>query len=81
MSQVEKPVVREEELLNKTKEGDNKDTAEVKKNNKNKAGEGVYSDELRSRFGEAFLPFATMLESIEKKEQNENEKGKIKRKN
>ena len=68
------------------REGENKEGREKKTNEKNKEvgnnegrKEKVYSNELRSRFGEAFLPFASNLESVEKDRIIRKRKGKNKR--
>ena len=54
-------------------------------NNRNKdtneqIGEITYSDDLRSRFGVAFLPFASQLESVEMSQTQRKRKGKNKKK-
>ena len=69
MSTQGNPVVEDEEKLVTTgREG------------KQKINEGQkYSKDLRSRFGEAFLPFASRLESVEKKRTLRKRKGKNKK--
>ena len=69
MSTQGNPVVEDEEKLVTTGRG-----------GKQKINEGQkYSKDLRSRFGEAFLPFASRLESVEKKRTLRKRKGKNKK--
>ena len=50
-------------------------------NNNNAEGRSTkYSEDLRSRFGTAFLPYASQLESVEKVRTIRKRKGKNKRK-
>ena len=62
-------------VKNNTREG----TKGRRKKATTKNGE-TYSHELRSRFGEAFLPFASKMESIERERIMRKRKGKNKKK-
>ena len=55
-------------------------TTRKKSNEVKRKEKQQYSDKLRSRFGEAFLPFATMLESTGEKKDYRKRKGKYKMK-
>ena len=67
MSYEQRPEVTLDEVKNSQQEQE--------KSNKGK----YYSDDLRSRFGKAFLPFATMLESVEYNRTKRKRKGKNKK--
>ena len=71
MSWEQSPVVEKDHKKVTTGRG-----GKEKKNEKNK-----HSEELRSRFGEAFLPFVHQLESIEKERTIRKRKGKHKKNN
>ena len=79
MSLQRNPVAREiieEGATGRGGEGNNKH----KEDDKDKKSDDEYSMELRSRFGEAFLPFASKLESIEKPRIIRRRKGRNKKK-
>ena len=67
MSYEQRPEVTLDEVKNSQQEQE--------KSNKGK----YYSDDLRSRFGKAFLPYATMLESVEYNRTKRKRKGKNKK--
>ena len=55
-------------------------TTMTKDPNKKPNKKQEYSEKLRSRFGEAFLPFATMLESTNEKKDYRKRKGRNRKK-
>ena len=82
MSQEERPAVNKNESQagEETKDNGNNDANNHLGNNSEKKDNRKYSERLRSRFGEAFLPYATMLESKAVKKDYRKRKGKHKMK-
>ena len=82
MSSTDSPVVIRDKVELLPRGRGRKNNADMSKNSTNKYKEKVidYSQDLQSRFGRAFLPFATQLESVEKEKTWRKRKGKNKRK-
>ena len=82
MSSTDSPVVMRDKVELLPRGRGRQNNADMSKNSTNKYKEKVidYSQDLQSRFGRAFLPFATQLESVEKEKTWRKRKGKNKRK-
>ena len=80
MSQHEEPQVVPEGVYNTLQTNITNESTQKRTNNINKDEQSKYSKDLQSRFGVAFLPYASQLESVEKNRTIRKRKGKNKRK-